>query len=57
MSALGLVLVVEGLLPSLSPQRWRAAVQKAAQLSDGQLRFVGLVAVVIGALVVAFFAG
>jgi uncharacterized protein len=54
--ALGSVLLVEGLLPCLSPPRWRAAVEKAAQLSDGQLRFMGLLAVVAGAVILTFFA-
>ena len=41
--ALGLVLVIEGLLPLLTPAGWREAVRKIADLRDGQIRFVGVV--------------
>ncbi|WP_295641566.1 DUF2065 domain-containing protein [uncultured Methylibium sp.] len=41
-SALALMLVFEGLLPFLSPPRWRRLFEQATQLSDGQLRFLGL---------------
>jgi uncharacterized protein YjeT (DUF2065 family) len=43
--ALGLFLVAEGLLPLLAPSAWREAFQRLLQFSDGQLRFVGLLAV------------
>lgn len=47
-TALGLMLVMEGLLPFLSPRRWRAIFEKATQLSDGQIRFLGLLSLVLG---------
>ena len=40
--ALALMLVIEGLLPFLSPPRWRAVFERATQMSDGQIRFIGL---------------
>jgi uncharacterized protein YjeT (DUF2065 family) len=43
-----LVLVLEGLLPLLSPQSWRHAFERALQLKDGQLRFFGLLSVIAG---------
>jgi uncharacterized protein YjeT (DUF2065 family) len=46
--ALGLFLVAEGLLPLLAPSAWREAFQRLLQFSDGQLRFVGLLAVGVG---------
>ncbi len=46
--AFGLMLVLEGLLPFLSPQQWRALFAQAAKLTDGQLRFLGLTALVVG---------
>ena len=54
--AFGLMLVLEGLLPFLSPPQWRALFAQAAKLSDGQLRFMGLTALVVGCaiLLVAF---
>ncbi|QJW84571.1 DUF2065 domain-containing protein [Ramlibacter terrae] len=45
---MGLMLVLEGLFPFLSPGGWRATFQKLLQLRDGQLRFFGLVAIVLG---------
>lgn len=51
LGALGLMLVVEGLLPLLSPASWRAAFSKLLQLQDGQLRFMGLVSVLSGLLI------
>ncbi|HEY4957467.1 MAG TPA: DUF2065 domain-containing protein, partial [Caldimonas sp.] len=42
MSACALMLVAEGLLPFLSPSSWRRIFEKATQMSDGQIRFLGL---------------
>ena len=50
LAALALVLVVEGLLPLLAPRAWREGVRRLQELSDGQLRFIGLLAIVIGLL-------
>ncbi|MCL4746253.1 MAG: DUF2065 family protein [Burkholderiaceae bacterium] len=50
--AIGMVLVIEGLMPLVSPAQWRAAVARIAALRDGQIRFVGLGAVAIGALLI-----
>ena len=48
LGALALMLVFEGLLPLLSPKSWRTMFERAAQLTDGQLRFVGLASVALG---------
>jgi uncharacterized protein YjeT (DUF2065 family) len=47
-TALALVLVLEGLLPFAAPRLWRTTFLRLTQLSDGQLRFVGLIAIAIG---------
>jgi len=47
-AAFALVLVVEGLLPLVAPQVWRESFRKLVQLTDGQLRFIGLASIVIG---------
>jgi hypothetical protein len=49
-TALALVLVLEGLFPFLSPGGWRQAFLKLMQLRDGQLRFFGLTAILIGVI-------
>ena len=48
LSALALMLVVEGLLPFLSPTSWRQVFQRALQLTDGQIRFMGLASMAVG---------
>ena len=44
------MLVVEGVLPLFNPGAWRRTFERATQLSDGQLRFLGLVSVGVGTL-------
>lgn len=48
--ALALVLVIEGLLPFLSPAGWRRMFSQILQLGDGQIRFLGLCSMVVGLL-------
>jgi hypothetical protein len=48
LAALALVLVLEGLLPLLAPKIWRESFQRLVELSDGQLRFIGLAAILFG---------
>jgi uncharacterized protein YjeT (DUF2065 family) len=48
LAACALVLVLEGLLPLIAPRSWRNTFLRLAKLSDGQLRFIGLVSIVIG---------
>jgi len=52
LTALGLMLVFEGLLPLLMPQTWRETFIKMVTLKDGQLRFVGLISIVGGLLLI-----
>jgi uncharacterized protein len=47
-SALALLLVLEGLLPLVSPGGWRRTFQRLLELRDGQLRFFGLCSILIG---------
>ena len=48
LAALGLVLVLEGVLPFLTPRLWRDSFRKLLELSDGQLRFMGLISMLLG---------
>jgi uncharacterized protein len=43
-----MVLIIEGILPFLSPSLWRETFRKIIELTDGQLRFVGLMSIVAG---------
>lgn len=49
--AIALVLVIEGMLPFLSPDGWRQAMLQAGRLPDKVLRSVGFVSMLIGAIV------
>ncbi|MBV8380134.1 MAG: DUF2065 domain-containing protein [Paucibacter sp.] len=44
------MLVFEGLMPLVNPARWRQLFARLLNLSDGQLRFIGLIGVVLGLL-------
>lgn len=46
--ALALMLVIEGLLPFVAPKVWRETFRRVVELSDGQIRFIGLSSLVIG---------
>ncbi|MEH6469892.1 MAG: DUF2065 domain-containing protein [Halopseudomonas sp.] len=43
-----LMLVLEGVIPFLYPQRWRNLVQQLATVDDRSLRTIGLVSMLIG---------
>ena len=46
--ALAMLLIVEGILPFLAPRFWRDTFRKIIELSDGQLRFIGLISIALG---------
>lgn len=50
LAALGLMLVIEGLMPFIAPQAWRETFKRMIALKDGQLRFVGLASIAGGVL-------
>ncbi len=49
-AALALVLVVEGLLPAISPRGYRQTMIQVTRMDDRSLRSVGLVSMILGAL-------
>jgi len=52
--AFALMLILEGVLPFLAPKIWRDTFRRITQLSDGQIRFVGLSSMIVGLLLLAF---
>jgi hypothetical protein len=48
--ALGLMLILEGLMPMISPFKWRRLFEQLLQLEDGQIRFFGMFMVIAGLL-------
>jgi uncharacterized protein YjeT (DUF2065 family) len=55
LGAVALMLVLEGLLPFLSPSRWRTMFERATRLSDGQIRFFGLSSMLIGLVLLLIY--
>ena len=55
LSALALMLVVEGLLPFFNPKLWRRVFERATRMSDGQLRFIGLSFMLTGLVMLVLF--
>ena len=49
-TALALLLILEGLLPFAAPRMWREGFRHLTELTDGQLRFIGMIAIFIGLL-------
>ncbi len=47
-AAIALMLVLEGIIPFLYPSKWRNLVATLAQISDKQLRMMGLVSMLLG---------
>ena len=45
---LAMMLVIEGMLPFVLPELWRETFRKLLTLKDGQLRFVGMTAMLSG---------
>jgi uncharacterized protein YjeT (DUF2065 family) len=47
---LAMMLVVEGIVPFLFPALWRESFRKLIGMADGQIRFFGLSAILLGLL-------
>ncbi len=50
MAATALVFVIEGMLPFLSPARYRAIMSEVIGMPDVRLRALGLVSMIVGLL-------
>lgn len=50
-----LVLVIEGIIPFISPRAYRNAALTAASLHDRQLRMLGLASMLSGVALLYFF--
>ena len=55
LGAFALMLVVEGLLPFISPVQWRAVFAQAMKMSDAQIRFIGLSSMLAGTAMLCIF--
>lgn len=55
LSAFGLMLVIEGILPFLNPSTLRRSLLRMSQLEDRILRFAGLGSMLFGLIVLYLF--
>jgi hypothetical protein len=56
LTALALMLIIEGVLPFLAPGLWRETFRRIIEMSDGQVRFIGLASMLAGVLLLLFAA-
>jgi uncharacterized protein len=54
LTALALMLIIEGVLPFVAPGLWRETFRRITELSDGQVRFIGLASMLGGVLLLVF---
>jgi uncharacterized protein YjeT (DUF2065 family) len=48
--AFALMLVIVGILPFLVPTLWRDTFRRLTEMTDGQIRFIGLTSMLVGLL-------
>ena len=51
--AFALMLVIEGVLPFVAPRIWRNTFRRVTEMTDGQIRFIGLTSMLIGLMLMA----
>jgi uncharacterized protein YjeT (DUF2065 family) len=51
------VLIIEGMLPFISPRKYREMVAQISQLGDNQIRNIGLVVMIVGVVVLFLVRG
>ena len=50
-AAIALVFIIEGMLPFVSPDRWRKLLAMAYQIEDRAIRNIGLGSMVFGVII------
>ena len=50
LTAFALMLIIEGILPFLLPTVWRETFRRLTEMSEGQIRFIGLTSMLAGLL-------
>ena len=54
LTALALVLIIEGLLPGIAPSAWMKVMRDAAKLGPQGIRVAGIISMLSGALLLSF---
>ena len=49
--AIGLILILEGLIPFISPSSYKRALLQLKEIHDNYLRIVGLVLIILGVII------
>ncbi len=57
LAAFALYLVLEGLLPFLSPRGWKQSIAQISKISDSQLRKIGFASMIAGVILLAVVRG
>lgn len=57
LTAVALVLVLEGMMPFISPRKYREMVAEISRLGDNQVRTVGFVVMIVGVVVLFLVRG
>ena len=55
LAAIALMLVIEGVLPFAAPRVSRETFRRVTEMSDGQIRFIGLSSMLAGVGLLVFF--
>jgi uncharacterized protein YjeT (DUF2065 family) len=50
LTGFAMMLVIEGIMPFLFPEQWRENLRRLLALTEGQIRFIGLTAMLSGLL-------
>ncbi|WP_269619878.1 DUF2065 domain-containing protein [Zhongshania sp. BJYM1] len=51
--AISLVLIIEGVLPFLSPERWRLLAYRMADMDSRNVRIAGLISMISGLILLS----
>ncbi len=54
LTAFGLMLLIEGMMPLIAPGAWREAFRRVLEMNDGQIRFIGMGAALAGCALLLF---
>jgi uncharacterized protein YjeT (DUF2065 family) len=57
LAAFALYLILEGLLPFITPKGWKRSLEQITQLSDRQLRIIGLSSMLAGLVLLTIVRG
>lgn len=52
LTAIGLMLIFEGVMPFLNPQSWRKMFSLVLQMNDADLRRMGLITMISGLILI-----